>query len=123
MTKHHNLTNADMNKAILHFAKSIVDGDLILFYFSGHGYQVHGRNYLMPVDDEQIETDLDVESYAFDAEKMLDTIAKRNRSSVTIFILDCCRIYWPSNVARKKGIRQYCYILLHRGTTPIFLFR
>lgn len=107
VTTHHNLTNADMTKAIKTFKESIVNGDLILFYFSGHGYQVNGRNYLMPVDDDEIATDEDVEDRAFDAEKELDRLARKSPSCVTIFILDCCRTYWTKEAPRKRGIHYF----------------
>ncbi|CAF3862573.1 unnamed protein product, partial [Rotaria sp. Silwood1] len=66
VTTHHDLTNEQMVKAIRDFGNTIVDGDLVMFYFSGHGYQVKDKNYLMPVDDAKIETDEDVEDYAFE---------------------------------------------------------
>jgi uncharacterized caspase-like protein len=39
-----------MKSAILEFGNIIVKGDIALFYFAGHGAQVNGENYLMPVD-------------------------------------------------------------------------
>jgi uncharacterized caspase-like protein len=85
------------------FKKTIIDGDLVLFYFSGHGYQVKDKNYLMPVDDDKIETEEDVEDYAICVETTIDRLAKTNRSYVTMFILDCCRKYWPKNMPEIKG--------------------
>jgi uncharacterized caspase-like protein len=60
----YDLTKPQMVAIISSFSKTIVDGDLVLFYFSGHGYQINGRNYLMHVDDDSIETDEDVENNA-----------------------------------------------------------
>ncbi|CAF4017200.1 unnamed protein product, partial [Rotaria sordida] len=42
VTTHHDLTNAQTVKAIRDFQNTIADGDLVMFYFSGHGYQVNG---------------------------------------------------------------------------------
>ena len=44
--------NADqrgMEEAVKEFVREIQNGDVGLFYFSGHGVQVSGENYLMPV--------------------------------------------------------------------------
>lgn len=44
--------NADqrgIEDAVKEFVRQIQNGDVGLFYFSGHGVQVQGENYLMPV--------------------------------------------------------------------------
>lgn len=43
VTTGYNLTNAEMISTLNSFSKTIHDGDLVLFYFSGHGYQVNGK--------------------------------------------------------------------------------
>jgi uncharacterized caspase-like protein len=89
--------NAEMMLKITNFAKTIKDGDLVLFYFSGHGYQVKDKNYLIPVDDAEIESDKDVEDIAINVERTFERLVERNPSYVTIFILDCCRPYLLKN--------------------------
>ncbi|UJR07496.1 hypothetical protein I4U23_011785 [Adineta vaga] len=98
-----NLTNKQMVKAITNFSGRINNGDLVLFYFSGHGYEVKGSNYLMPIDDEDVYTEDDVEDSAVPVERTLKRLAMRNPSHVTIFILDCCRNYWPGKMPKTKG--------------------
>ena len=99
----HDLTNSQMVSAIPNFTKTIVDGDLVLFYFSGHGYQINGRNYLMHVDDDLIETDQDVENYATSVERSLHQLTQKNSSFVTVFILDCCRLDYPKKNKTKDS--------------------
>jgi len=48
-----------MERSIRQFGKQLGKGGAGLFYFAGHGIQVNGRNYLIPVDAE-IETESDV---------------------------------------------------------------
>lgn len=45
----YDLTKSQMVSTISSFSEKIVDGDWVLFYFSGHGYQINGRNYFMHV--------------------------------------------------------------------------
>lgn len=95
--KVHTVSNLDKHRMvteIIDFSKTINDGDLLLVYFSGHGYQVNGQNYLIPIDDERIETNRDVENFGVNVESTLLTrFLKKNPSYVTILILDCCRPY------------------------------
>jgi uncharacterized caspase-like protein len=103
VTIERDLTDEKMVSAIHSFFRTIHDGDLVLFYFSGHGYQVGAENYLMPIDDTKIETEEDVESFGTPVEHTIKRFAKKNPSYVTIFILDCCRVYWPKNIEKTRG--------------------
>ena len=88
-----NLEKYDMTTEIISFSRTIKDGDLVLFYFSGHGYQVNGINYLIPTNDTWIKTDRDVEDFGINFNRMLRRVLEQNSSYVNIFILDCCRPY------------------------------
>ena len=39
-----------MVDVIIDFINSIIDGDEVVFFFSGHGYSFSGHNYITPVD-------------------------------------------------------------------------
>ncbi len=39
-----------MENAIRTFGRTLRDGGVGLFFFAGHGVQLNGRNYLLPVD-------------------------------------------------------------------------
>jgi uncharacterized caspase-like protein len=88
-----NLTKNQMATELIDFLKMINDGDLICFYFSGHSYSIKDKNYLIPVDDDRIESNRDVEDFAITVESILSRLVKKNQSYVTILILDCCRPY------------------------------
>ena len=92
-----------MIKLIRNFAKTINDGDLILFYFSGHGYQLNGKNYLIPVYDTILQNEKDVEEFAIDVEQVITLLAERNPSYANILILDCCRSYKLKNASASNG--------------------
>lgn len=59
------------------------------FYFAGHGTQLRGRNYLLPVDAE-IATDEDVLRRGLDMTEVGEQLARMARG-VNILVLDACR--------------------------------
>jgi uncharacterized caspase-like protein len=44
-----NVNQRDMEDAIYMFSQSLKKGGVGFFYYAGHGVQVHGRNYLIPI--------------------------------------------------------------------------
>jgi len=45
-----NCSHREMTEAIREFGNELVRGGAGLFYYAGHGMQVRGRTYLVPVD-------------------------------------------------------------------------
>ncbi|PCI38425.1 MAG: hypothetical protein COB46_11360 [Rhodospirillaceae bacterium] len=60
-----------------------------LFYYAGHGVQVKGRNYLIPVD-AQINREYEVETEAFDVQMVLGAMEYAG-NGMNIVVLDACR--------------------------------
>lgn len=86
------VTNAGHRKmvtAIRKFGKKLYSGGIGLFYYAGHGVQVNGRNYLVPVNAD-IEDEDDVEFNAVDAEFILSKMESAE-NTMNIIILDACR--------------------------------
>lgn len=79
----------EMNKSIEGFCKKLKFGGVGLFYYAGHGMQVNGNNYLIPVDS-QIEEENEVIYKAIDAGHVL-TRMEQSKSGVNLIILDACR--------------------------------
>lgn len=89
VTTGENLNKREMEEHIRAFGKRIAGAGVGLFYFSGHGLQVNGYNYLLPVR-ARIEKEQDVEYEAVEAGRVLAEMeAARNR--LNIVILDACR--------------------------------
>ena len=78
-----------MKRAIREFGMKIRDGGVALFYYAGHGLQVKGNNYLVPVDAE-VHTEEEVEYETVDAGFVLAQMDSA-RTSLNIVILDACR--------------------------------
>jgi uncharacterized caspase-like protein len=75
--------------AIRKFLKSIQPGAVVLFYFSGHGAQKSGNNYLIPSDAVGISGG-NIESTTIDAQAVIEKIHQR-KPRLVICVLDCCR--------------------------------
>lgn len=84
-----NATTREMRQAIREFSSELRQAQVGLFYFAGHGVQVKGNNYLVPVSAE-IQSEADVEDLAIDANYALRTIEEA-QVKVSIVILDACR--------------------------------
>ncbi len=84
-----NLDQKEMKKEIQAFGEKLLKGGVGLFYYAGHGMQVNGRNYLIPVG-AAIEHEKQVEYEAVDAGAVL-TEMDYARNRLNIVILDACR--------------------------------
>ena len=56
-----NATNQMMGEAINEFTNKASSYDVALFYYAGHGIQSEGSNYLIPINDNMIEKESDIE--------------------------------------------------------------
>jgi hypothetical protein len=100
------LTKADMDRTIRSFAETVAGAEMALFFYAGHGLQVSGQNYLVPIDAKLTTTT----AAALDFEMVrLDLIQRtlEREASTNIIILDACRDNPLSrNLARALGIRS-----------------
>jgi len=83
-----NLKIADMRRAFRDFADKSRDADVAVVYYAGHGIEVDGTNYLIPVD-AALERDLDVYDEAFSLDRVLISIEPAKQ--LRLIILDACR--------------------------------
>jgi hypothetical protein len=89
-------TNAslfEMRRAAREFAEQLVSSDAALFYFAGHGVEVDGRNYLIPIGAD-IAQEFEVADQAYDAgqiTQMMESIPSASGQRVNILIVDACR--------------------------------
>ncbi len=84
-----NANTRDMRQAIREFGAELRRAEVGLFYFAGHGLQVRGNNYLVPVGAD-IQSEADAEDLAIDANYALRTMEEA-QVKVSIVILDACR--------------------------------
>jgi uncharacterized caspase-like protein len=89
VTLRENSSQRDLAAAVRQFGSSITPGSAAVFYFAGHGMQVKGRNYLVPVDAD-IQLEDEVPYSTIDVSLVLDKM-EVGKSAVNIVILDACR--------------------------------
>lgn len=80
---------AGMNNAIAEFGRKIGDSEAALFYYAGHGLQVKGQNYLIPVD-AKIESEAQVPYQGININQLLEEM-ENGKSRANIVMLDACR--------------------------------
>jgi len=80
---------AQLSEAVDAFARSVSENDVALFYYSGHGFQLEGENYLVPLDFTA-QTESDAKYGAYPVSRILQKISEK-RTRLNILILDSCR--------------------------------
>ncbi|MCK5718188.1 MAG: caspase family protein, partial [Thiomargarita sp.] len=84
-----NVKQKAMDKAINTFGRHLSENKGVgLFYFAGHGARVSGENYLLPINNNSIQTEDDLKYHAVAARKILK---KMEDATLNIMILDACR--------------------------------
>ncbi|WP_454616074.1 caspase family protein [Bradyrhizobium cenepequi] len=82
------LPAVETRRALRDFADRTRDAEIAVVYYAGHGIEVDGANYLIPVD-ARLERDTDVYDEAFSLDRVL--IAVEPAKKLRLVILDACR--------------------------------
>jgi uncharacterized caspase-like protein len=81
-------TYDNMRRGLLEFGRQVRGADVAVVYFAGHGIEVGGENWLIPIDAE-LRSDVDVDHEAMGLRSILPAI--ENASKLGLVILDACR--------------------------------
>jgi Caspase domain/WD domain, G-beta repeat len=84
----HDLDRDSMVKALRAFSKKAEGADWAVIYYAGHGIEIGGTNYLIPID-AKLETDSDVPDEAIPLEQLQSRLAGARR--LKLIVLDACR--------------------------------
>jgi uncharacterized caspase-like protein len=109
VTEAADLDKRQLDEAVRGFARRIAGADAALVFFAGHGLQVAGQNYLLPVDAKlESERDLDFETVRL--EFILRQMETGRDGKVSIVMLDACRDNpLARNLARSMGVRSEAF--------------
>ena len=79
---------SEMRRALRDFVDNSREADVAVVYFAGHGIEIDGNNYLVPVD-AVLERDVDIYDEALSLERVL--VAVEPAKQLRLVILDACR--------------------------------
>lgn len=105
--QHLDLNSARLQEAVRAFGERLgTRSGVGIVYFAGHGVEVDGENYLIPVDNDRIRDNIDVRQYGLSLNYLLDRL-KAAGNPLNIVILDACRDdpYHGSSRSLTRGLR------------------
>jgi uncharacterized caspase-like protein len=104
VSEHVNLSVKAFRQVLREYARRLqTEEGASVFYYAGHGVQIDGRNYLLPVDINIRDED-EIRDEAVDVDELFISRLERARTQVRIVILDACRDN-PFAAAPTRGLR------------------
>jgi len=98
-----NANNQQLKRALRKFASDVDQADVAVIYYAGHGLEISGVNYLIPVD-AKLASDSDAEDEAVRLDRVISSADGASR--LRVIILDACRNNpFPSLMRRIKANR------------------
>ncbi|HEY1360891.1 MAG TPA: caspase family protein [Xanthobacteraceae bacterium] len=85
---YYDLGNLEFKRAIRKFEDESVDADIVVIYYAGHGIEIRGTNYMIPVD-ARLANDRDAEDEAIKLDRLTEAVEGARR--LGLVILDACR--------------------------------
>ena len=87
-----NIGKAAMDRAIYNYMQRLAGSreNEGFFWFAGHGVQIDGENYLLPVDVDDTD-DLSVRHTSYSVKLLTESFDSRAKNKVNIVVLDACR--------------------------------
>jgi hypothetical protein len=79
----------NLDRAVAQFVSKVKAGDVAAFYYAGHGIQLEGENYLIPVDFNA-KDEIDAKYAAYSASRLQERLDKAG-ARVVLMVLDACR--------------------------------
>ncbi len=89
VTKRYDLTAQQMRAILRDFRAQLIENDIAVVYYSGHGIQVKGENLLVPVDFNA-KFEYEVGEGTLSLATVIDALGDA-RARPKLIILDCCR--------------------------------
>ena len=82
------LDRTGMLQALRSFEDVVAGADIGVVFYSGHGIEFRGQNYLLPID-ARLDTERDVEDQAVNLDRVLESLG--GATKLKLVLLDACR--------------------------------
>jgi len=105
------LGNIDFKREMRKFEDDASDADIALVYFAGHGIEIGGTNYMLPVD-ARLASDRDADDEAIPLDRILEAVDPARK--LRLIILDACREN-PFVTAMRRQRQGSTRSLINRG--------
>ena len=106
----------DLHRAVSEFAANLRTQDIGLLYYSGHGLQIQGENFLVPIDFAATN-EIDARYASYPANQALESV-ESSGARLNILILDACRD--NPFVRSRSGLQGLAIMNAGRGTLIAF---
>jgi len=100
VTTHENLMLAEMRESLRRFVLTTRSADLRLVYYAGHGLQMRGHSYLLPVG-ARIDSESDVLERTADATELVEQLSAIEKGA-NVVIIDACRVHPMFTIGTRK---------------------
>jgi len=107
-----NVGSVEFKRALRDLMNSAIKADIAVVYFSGHGIEASGTNYLVPVDAKLV-SDYDTDDEAIPLDRVIAALQPAQK--LRLIILDACR----DNPFFASGQRQFTIRAVAKGLTPV----
>lgn len=108
----------EMKDVVIRFAKKLMENNgVALVFYAGHGMQVKGENYLIPVES-QLRSEADMDDEAFSVNYLMAQL-ENSKNTFNVVILDACRDD-PVSRGWRSGNRGLAQIDAPVGSVIIF---
>lgn len=102
----------DFKRALRDFVHTAQDADIAVVYYAGHGIEIRGTNYLIPID-AKLASDYDAEDEAVTLDRII--LAVEPVKQLRLIVLDACR----DNPFMRKMQRAIAQRAVTGGLAPV----
>ncbi|GHT65420.1 hypothetical protein FACS1894110_07240 [Spirochaetia bacterium] len=87
-----NAGNAEITRAVTEYTRLLAGNSANegFFWFAGHGVQINGENYLLPVDIDA-DDDISVMYGSYPLNRLLDSLEHNAQNKINVVVIDACR--------------------------------
>ncbi|MDZ7576061.1 MAG: caspase family protein [Pseudotabrizicola sp.] len=109
---HEDLDGQSFRIALGEFSEEALNADIAMVFYAGHGIEMAGQNYLIPID-ARMRSEATAQFETIPLEQVLDSV--RGAKKLGMVLLDACRDNpFANSMQRKDGTRA-----VKRGLSPV----